>query len=78
MLAIDQAGSPAARDEGKVHVRAAAIRGAAAIVDDPVLGDAQVVVTAQDEFPVPGKTTLTSEGRSGDARREMEAEILKP
>ena len=45
--------------------------------NDPVLGKAQVVVTAEDEFPVPGKTTLTSEGRSGDARREMEAEILK-
>ncbi len=44
--------------------------------NDPVLGKAQVVVTAQDDWPVAGQTTLTSQGRSGDARREMEA-ILK-
>ena len=44
--------------------------------NDPVLGNAQVVVTALEDDPEQGQTRLTSQGRSGDARREMEA-ILK-
>jgi hypothetical protein len=39
---------------------------------DPVSGDAQVVVTATADTPSAGQTTLTSTGRSGEARREME------
>ena len=40
---------------------------------DPTLGNAAFVVTAAADTPVVGQTTLTSEGRSGDARRRMQA-----
>jgi hypothetical protein len=45
---------------------------------DPTLGNAQVVVTAAADTPVAGQTTLTSEGRSGEARRTMEAVLEEP
>ena len=41
--------------------------------NDPAFGNAQVVVTAQADTPTAGDTTLTSQGRSGVARREMQA-----
>ena len=41
--------------------------------NDPVLGNAQVVVKAVPDTPTVGQTTLTSQGRSGEARREMSA-----
>lgn len=37
--------------------------------NDPDLGNAQVVVTSAVDVPAVGQVTLTSEGRSGDARR---------
>ncbi len=40
---------------------------------DPTLGNAAFVVTAAADTPVVGQTTLTSEGRSGPARRRMQA-----
>jgi hypothetical protein len=42
---------------------------------DPTLGNARFVVT---KVKVGDVTTLTSEGRSGDARRKMEAEVQDP
>ncbi len=45
---------------------------------DPTLGNAQFVVTAEADTPVAGRTTLTSEGRSGDARRRMQAVLIDP
>ena len=41
--------------------------------NDPSLGVARFVVTASADDPVAGQTTLTSEGRSGAARRKMSA-----
>ncbi|MHC4427072.1 MAG: hypothetical protein ACYS0D_00510 [Planctomycetota bacterium] len=38
---------------------------------DPTLGNAQFVVTAAADTPLAGQTTLTSSGRSGEARRQM-------
>jgi len=38
--------------------------------NDSDLGNAQVLVTTAVNVPVAGQTTLTSEGRSGDARRK--------
>jgi hypothetical protein len=38
---------------------------------DPSVGNAQFVVTADADTPVAGQTTLTSAGRSGEARRQM-------
>jgi len=40
--------------------------------NDPTFGNAQVVVTVTIAGP---QTTLTSQGRSGDARREIEAVV---
>jgi hypothetical protein len=40
---------------------------------DPGFGNAKWVVTATVDVPAVGQTTLTSEGRSGEARRKMEA-----
>ena len=40
-------------------------------VTDPSVGNAQFVVTADADTPVAGQTTLTSAGRSGEARRQM-------
>ncbi len=45
---------------------------------DPTLGNAQFVVTAEANTPVVGQTTITSEGRSGDARRRMQAVLIDP
>ncbi len=45
---------------------------------DPTLGNAQFVVTAEADTPVVGQTTITSEGRSGDARRRMQAVLIDP
>jgi hypothetical protein len=45
---------------------------------DPTLGHARFVVTAAVDTPVAGQTTLTSVGRSGDARRKMEAVLQEP
>jgi hypothetical protein len=42
---------------------------------DPTLGNARFVVT---KVKVGNVTTLTSEGRCGDARRKMEAELQDP
>ncbi len=45
---------------------------------DPTLGNAQFnVVSSYDPGP-PGETTLTAEGRSGDARRKMQSVIEDP
>ncbi|MCH8344856.1 MAG: hypothetical protein IH983_12830 [Planctomycetes bacterium] len=41
--------------------------------NDPTFGNAQVVVTRAPPAALP--TTLTSQGRSGDARREIEAVV---
>ncbi len=41
--------------------------------NDPTFGNAQVVVTRTPPAALP--TTLTSQGRSGDARREIEAVV---
>ncbi len=43
---------------------------------DPTLGNAQFVVTAEANTPVVGQTTITSEGRSGEARRRMQAVLI--
>ena len=45
---------------------------------DPALGNAQFVVTAEANTPVAGRTTITSEGRSGEARRRMQAVLIDP
>ncbi len=45
---------------------------------DPPLGNAQFVVTAEANTPVAGRTTITSEGRSGEARRRMQAVLIDP
>ncbi len=45
---------------------------------DPTLGNAQFVVTAEPDTPVGGQTTITSEGRSGDARRRIQAVLIDP
>ncbi len=42
---------------------------------DPAIGNARFVVVAAVDTPAPGVTTLTSRGRSGEARREMQAII---
>ena len=42
---------------------------------DPALGQANFVVTAAADTPVVGQTTLTSRGRCGEARREMQGVI---
>ena len=44
--------------------------------NDPALGNAQFYVTVSQDFPVAGQKTLTSHGRSGDARRRLES-VLK-
>ena len=44
--------------------------------NDPTLGGANFVVTAAPNTPVVGQTTVTSEGRSGVARRSLEAVLL--
>ena len=41
--------------------------------NDPGVGNAQFIVTAAADTPLVGQTTLTSSGRSGEARRKMEA-----
>ncbi|MHC4216879.1 MAG: hypothetical protein ACYSU7_00330 [Planctomycetota bacterium] len=46
--------------------------------NDPTLGNAQFVVTAAADTPVAGQTTLTSEGRSGEARRKIEGVMEDP
>jgi hypothetical protein len=46
--------------------------------NDPTLGNAQLVVTAAADTPAAGQTTLTSEGRSGDARRKIEGILEDP
>ncbi len=43
---------------------------------DPTLSNAAFVVTAAPNTPVAGRTTLTSEGRSGPARRRMQAVLI--
>ena len=40
---------------------------------DPAIGNARFVVTAAANTPAVGQTTLTSEGRSGEARRRLQA-----
>jgi hypothetical protein len=45
---------------------------------DPTMGGARFVVTAAVDVPVAGQTTLTSAGRSGEARRTMEAILEDP
>ncbi len=45
---------------------------------DPALGNARFVVTAEADTPAVGQTTLTSEGRSGEARRRMQAVLIDP
>jgi hypothetical protein len=45
---------------------------------DPTLGNARFVVTAAADTPVAGQTTLTSEGRSGEARRKIEGILEDP
>jgi len=40
---------------------------------DPAVGNARFVVTAAADTPAAGQTTFTASGRSGEARREMEA-----
>ena len=45
---------------------------------DPALGNAQFVVTAEANTPVAGRTTITSVGRSGEARRRMQAVLIDP
>jgi len=45
---------------------------------DPPLGNAQFVVTAAADTPTVGQTTITSEGRSGVARRRMQAVLIDP
>jgi hypothetical protein len=46
--------------------------------NDPTLGNAQFVVTAAADTPAAGQTTLTSEGRSGEARRKVEGILEDP
>jgi len=38
---------------------------------DPTLGTAKFVVFAVEDTPLDGQTSLTSQGRSGEARRQM-------
>ncbi len=45
---------------------------------DPALGNAQFVVTSAADTPAVGQTTITSEGRSGTARRRMQAVLTDP
>ncbi len=45
---------------------------------DPTLGNARFVVTAAADTPVAGQTTITSEGRSGNARRRLQAVLTDP
>ncbi len=45
---------------------------------DPTLGNARFVVTAEENTPDTGKTTITSEGRSGEAQRRMQAVLMDP
>ncbi len=45
---------------------------------DPTIGNAQFVVTAAPDTPAVGQTTITSEGRSGNARRRMQAVLNDP
>ena len=45
---------------------------------DPTLGNAQFVVTAEADTPVAGKTTITSEGSSGEAQRRIQAVLVDP
>ncbi len=42
---------------------------------DPTLGTAKFVVSAVEDTPLDGQTSLTSQGRSGEARREMSTVI---
>ena len=44
--------------------------------NDPTVGNAQFHVTAAEDVPVLGQTTLTSHGRSGEARRHLDT-VLK-
>jgi hypothetical protein len=46
--------------------------------NDPTLGNAQFVVTAAADTPAAGQTTLTSAGRSGEARRKIEGILEDP
>ena len=39
--------------------------------NDPTLGNARFLVTSTPDTPLPGQRTLTSQGRSGETRREM-------
>jgi hypothetical protein len=41
-------------------------------VTDPTFGNAGVAVVAGIDVPAVGQATLTSQGRSGEARREMQ------
>ena len=43
--------------------------------NDPALGNARFVVTSATDTPLPGQITLTSQGRSGETRREMTSVI---
>lgn len=45
---------------------------------DPTLGNARFVVTAAADTPAVGQTTLTSEGRSGEALRRIQAVLADP
>jgi hypothetical protein len=46
--------------------------------NDPTLGNARFVVTAAADTPAAGQTTLTSAGRSGEARRKIEGVMEDP
>ena len=46
--------------------------------NDPILGNARFVVTAAPDTPAAGQTTLTSVGRSGEARRKIEGVLEDP
>ncbi len=43
--------------------------------NDPTLGSARFLVTSTPDTPLPGQRTLTSQGRSGETRREMTSVI---
>ncbi|MCH7797811.1 MAG: hypothetical protein IID28_05115 [Planctomycetes bacterium] len=43
--------------------------------NDPTLGNARFLVTSTPDTPLPGQRTLTSQGRSGETRREMTSVI---
>ena len=43
--------------------------------NDPTLGNARFLVISTADTPLPGQRTLTSQGRSGQTRREMKTVI---